>query len=875
MARKPDVCFNKLRALYDADDLSDGELREFVEELHTIYEAEGLEGFTKMANELRKQKETEMADMARSRAITAAKRKSLLSYVIASFSDRLAEGQASILRGASRLGEGIGRSVESIRLTYQKKWSGQMKMGLKQLDGSEAALTEAASIRAQMTLRKILRRPEDPELKKRYDEALRFHRDVADEMSEMKPGGNPGKTLNPLALQVAKLFNGINKDILTTYREAGVNVGEIPGYVVRQTHNREAILEMGLEQWIEDISGLKLNEKTGEVTQVGDGFLDHGETFKGLVSAKDKYKRMKQAYKHVTEGRVEDSMESRSLHFRDGRAWFNYNEQYGSADLMDAMFSGIRRHARKTALVQKLGPNPQKTWDDMTTALKRRDEANYKRGTSRLMESTDNLWKVSTGEVSIPGMSGWTKAVRNYKAFENMVLLGQAVISAAPDFVNGLAVLRSDTGENLFSGSAKLLKGYFDGIPAEQRMQEMYRIGIYVDDMADNLTSRFELDMDAPVGSAMQTVQKHYFKLTGLTGHTQRAQYSTIRALNSTLAANAEKTFQELGPREQASLKKFGISPEEWGFLRKVGVEEGRSGQPILSPIAVYELTPAEIAHGLGLKMEDYSPDQLRRMGDSIGEKLQGFFSTRAEETTLQGNDSIRAITTQGMQEDTFVGNSLRLISQFKGVGIAAGLNLSRTALSDPMGNARNWGDIARGRGDNLRMAEMIIGLTALGYVSLSIKEMIKGNTPPDPFSADTMAAALVKGGAAGLYGDFLLADYDLNYRNVAEDILGPFGGRLADTTFFGGRIANSVTDEIREALGYRKKGGGLTQNQALNYLRKSTPFANIWYLKSGMDTLIFNKLKDEVNPGWRKREMNRLRKQGQAKLNINDLLGD
>ncbi len=150
----------------------------------------------------------------------------------------------------------------------------------------------------------------------------------------------------------------------------------------------------------------------------------------------------------------------------------------------------------------------------------------------------------------------------------------------------------------------------------------------------------------------------------------------------------------------------------------------------------------------------------------------------------------------------------------------------------------------AKGEGDMQGLAHTIIAGAALGYLSLSIKDLLKGRTLKDPASLDTILASLLQGGGLGIFGDFLFAEYNRYGRGLLDTAAGPF---LGEVQSFADLYARLIRGDDFAAQLWRT-------------VLANTPFANLFYTRAGMDYLLNYHVMEALNPGSVSRMERRLR---------------
>ena len=152
-------------------------------------------------------------------------------------------------------------------------------------------------------------------------------------------------------------------------------------------------------------------------------------------------------------------------------------------------------------------------------------------------------------------------------------------------------------------------------------------------------------------------------------------------------------------------------------------------------------------------------------------------------------------------------------------------------------------------------MAQLMLTLTGLGYLSMAAKDIAKGREPRDPFRLDTMTAAMVQGGGFGIYADYLFARVNRFGGGPLETAAGPMAGDIADIIELWNRSREYATGASSDA----------PDVEAWQLLKNNTPFINLFYTRAAIDYLLLYHIQEALNPGSLRRMEQRLKKeQGQ-----------
>lgn len=238
--------------------------------------------------------------------------------------------------------------------------------------------------------------------------------------------------------------------------------------------------------------------------------------------------------------------------------------------------------------------------------------------------------------------------------------------------------------------------------------------------------------------------------------------------------------------------------------------------------------------------------------------KFHTYYLNRVHAGVIRGTAREKAYATQGLQAGTPAGEAMRLISQFKQYPMSFVQQiLGRYAQEDrfwSIPGALGRRIIADPTGTGVKVANLVLTLTAMGYMSTVLKDLAKGRTPRDPTDPRTWAAAFVQGGGAGLYGDYLFSRVNRFGGTLGEAAAGPFIGSAFD--------AGDLLLQSREGLLSDLFGEGdeaYPDNRAFNFFKNNTPFLNLFYTRVALDYLILYDAQEWLRPGSLRRMERRL----------------
>lgn len=231
---------------------------------------------------------------------------------------------------------------------------------------------------------------------------------------------------------------------------------------------------------------------------------------------------------------------------------------------------------------------------------------------------------------------------------------------------------------------------------------------------------------------------------------------------------------------------------------------------------------------------------------------MRRYFADEVGFGMLEPDEAVRRQMYFGVRSGTKLGEALRFLWQFKAFPLA---------FTDRVLGRAWYGGRGETTADRLlnnagHIGHLIAGLTVAGYMSMSAKDMLKGYEPRHPDDAKgwgkTISAAMVQGGGAGIFGDYLFGEANRFGGGVAETALGPAIGSSFDLL--------NIWNRARE--------GDMKAGDTLNWVVGNTPFANLFYVKPALDYLVLNSLREAASPGYLGRqERKRYQEYGQNRL--------
>ncbi len=536
--------------------------------------------------------------------------------------------------------------------------------------------------------------------------------------------------------------------------------------------------------------------------------------------------------------------ESRTLYFKDGDAWYDYNDKFGSARFADAVLGGLERSARSAGLMKIFGTNPEATikrmLDEIENNLKSDPKASSKfrdsrRGIMDLMAHVD-------GTANMPAHQMAARISAGVRSWQSMSKLGGAVISSITDIPVYAAEQRFQ-GRSMFSGMADAINGLLQGRGSQEQQEIMNSLGVFFDSMRNGVLRRF--DGEQNIGGTMTKLQNQFFKWNGLTWWTETLRKSAALSLSANLAFHKDTRFVDLRPDLQNLFRLYNIDEGKWDLIRMASTKEA-DGRIYMTPEGIASLTREALENyivSVGRQVNDASVANLIQ---DIQGSMRSMFIDRAEHAVIEPDARTKAFLLRGTNPGTVWGEIARFFAQFKSFPVAI---LQKTIGREIYGRGYdNLGDyLKNGKGDMLGMANMILWMSLFGYGAMAVKDMIKGRSPRDPLSPSTWAAAMLQGGAFGIYGDFLFGEMKNRHGGgFFATVTGPTFGTMEDLFDLWGRL----------------KSGEDAAAQTFRLVIANTPFMNLFYTRMALDYLILYRVQEWLNPGYLRRMERRIERE-------------
>jgi len=763
----------------------------------------------------------------RNAAMNAAKRLERVGWVQQHFGNNVALGIESMLVGTQRAKQGARLSVASVQESLKAQYFAGFTHDLE-ASGHGALFASGA-----------------------------MDRDVAKALYLIRRDGADLSGVPAEAVEIARIVGKWQEVTRLDANRAGAWIGQRDDYITRQSHVPEKVRGGGTEADFKAWADVARQTFDLPQMQALSGAADPDDMLRGLWTNLASGNHLKAAPDDVASGFkgpaniAKKLSQSRSVIFKSADDWFDYNQQFGSGNLRESVLQGLERSAQSTGIMQMLGTNPaamvNAIKDDLMLSAK--DAGNVEAAT-KLSEAggkLDRYLSAVDGSMNIAGNAMWARRSANVRSWESLSKLGGMLLSQ----LNDVAVYGSGAryqGRGFFSGMAEAVGGLGRDLSAPERRELAASLGVVLDNMAGEL---------GRVGSfneagSMSRVMSTFMKWNGSQWWTSRMRTSAAFGMSHHMALQAGKTFGEIGGEYQRVLSLYGIGEAEWNVIRQTA-EQHVDGKAYIVPEALRTVDEKALREFAGASATEGEIARARR---EIEDKLRTYYVDQTSTLALEPDQKTRAIVLQGTRPGTWTGEFMRFAMQFKSfTGAYTQRILGREVYGRGYEGDSLIGALRNGNGEFQGLARIIAMSTLLGYASMSLKDVAKGKTPRDPTedgqALKVMLAAMVQGGGAGVYGDFLFGAANRMGSGTVESLAGPVissAGRIVD-------------------LYHKALAGDDVSARAFGEVLNNTPFMNLFYVRPVLNYMVLYQIQDLLSPGYLRRMQRDAEKNGQQWL--------
>lgn len=626
-----------------------------------------------------------------------------------------------------------------------------------------------------------------------------------------------GDTTDPLASKFYKEWESVAEDARVWFNEVGGDVAKLQGWRFPQSHNGRKMQKAGFEKWLSDTLPKLDLEKMGDIGNPKETFRPMYDTIvtNGLSDIEPG-----KLPKNITSNIAKERLDHRFLKFKDAESDLAYRKEYGSQDIMATMDDHLRGMSQDIAMMEVLGPNPQKTYNYLKDIAK-------KEGMGAIREDImDRVFAVATGKADTSNIVSDTDFMiasfgGGFRALNTSAKLGSAVISSVADLATGMmtAGFNKMSYTNVFSRQIQTIFQELTTSGSAENIRLGVRMGLVAD--AWNSTIANSRYAEHSTGK-LQQVAETVLRASGMNAYTEAGRKAFGMEFMANMAEDFNKPFSEFKLRE--TFERYGFNEQDWETIKL--------SKPLEHNGAVF-----------------FDAIDMMNKDKELAIRLLEMVRSETDYAVIVPDARVRAITTAGKQRGTIEGELARSITQFKSFPIA----MMTTHLGRMAGLSK---------ADGLQYgAKLFVLTTILGALSLELKSLTQGKTSRIEGAMDNdkelsyVAAAILQGGGMGIFGDFFFQDQSRYGNSPVVTLAGPLGSLTED-------VYSLTAGNIHKELAGKDVHWA---SDIVDFGKKYLPAQNLWYTRLLFDRMVFDTINEMVDPKYHKKvreQTKRMRKE-------------
>lgn len=675
-----------------------------------------------------------------------------------------------------------------------------------------------------------------------------------------------GKQVNTPYGRLAEIFLKYQKLALEKNKEVGIFISELDDRISPNIHNPEKIMhlswnergeakklypddydpnyEFAYQRWKgsirpkldEDRTFVKHNVDPRNDTQV-DSFLR--EAFESVVN-KGKTSQTEVNYANKFK-------QQRVLHWKDAQSLVDYNDQFGSGSLQDAIFTELSHQFGMIEVMRDWTINPMDALDSTLELLDKNPITRKRFKKSReYKELRDRLKNLVTREYQEYGAISTIS--NSLKTFESVTKLGMVAATSLDDLANTARVAKQ-LGQGRLQTYGGVIQRFMMGLSKEEK--ELYS-GLVNTGLATKLAQANRFNMNPYSPRTVLGWANHWsYKLTLLERLDNANKGYTTAVVGKFLAKNSKTTWEQMTTHDKDIFESYGINKFEHDVIRQSATTVSR-GEKFIMPDTIQDVSDEIIIDSLKAQgVENPSALRIGQYKDAIERKMTLFFRDRINSAVITPDIVDKGMVTyeqDGTMKGKIIHHALSWAMQFKHYGIAwvrkALLPVLREngAMStwegiNPFSGKSNW------KGLGVFGAERLF----LAYVGLTIKNLAVGNSRPELDKQKTWQKMLKQ-----TLGPLELA-FNVNFSDLQRSIGNFVLGAAGSDVLKAGKLMSNLYGETKEGMGYDK-----SKQTTYQLLKSGIPF-NAILTKWLVNHFILDGMEDWAYPGKREQDLQQL----------------
>jgi hypothetical protein len=640
---------------------------------------------------------------------------------------------------------------------------------------------------------------------------------------------------NPLAKQGAKAFHDTSESLRQRFNRGGGDIGKLESYDMPHHHSHALIVRAGRDAWVKDIMPLLNRDKYVK----DDGALMNDTELKSFLDeayvtiSTDGANKREAGTAKVGGSRANRGNAHRQIHFAGADAHVKYWEKYGEQPLFGVLQGHIKGIANDIALVETMGPNADHGFKELldyaATKQKMADPAKAQ-GVDGRAKGLETLYRYVSGTNAGAANHAVANTMRGIRSIQTGAKLGSAIISSITDQATmfNTALFNNLKYKNVLAKEMELLRkpemreaARRAGLGLEATLSGLDRWG--TEGLGDSI------GVAGKFANASQKLTGAVMRASGLSQITDIRRQAFSLEMMDVIGSLTRKGFDQIDESDRVRLEKMGVTAEDWAIWQKADTTDIRgNGDTVLTPADIYRIDDALLGA------------DAAKLKDMAATKLAGVVGDEARMAIIEPSAKERAWMYGDSQAGTVQGELARSFWQFKSFGIAMAMKHISRGMAQPTGTAKA-----------AYLSRHIVGTTLLGGVAVLIGDLLAGKDPRDITTPAFFGAAFTKGGALGIYGDFLYGGKTKYGDTLSSVMLGPTGSLVLQPLSIAAEAVTDMKDGKPADVG----------GKVVQYVKGNTPGASLWYIKSAMDHLIWQDAMEFASPGYLQRMKRRAQK--------------
>jgi hypothetical protein len=668
-------------------------------------------------------------------------------------------------------------------------------------------------------------------------------------------------------------WRDVSDQLRTQFNTLGGKIGKLENWAVPQHHSQVKISAAGRDTWVSDTYPLLDRSKylNDDGTPMNDQQVIDFLRNAWMTLATGGISDMQPSGAQSSSMLANRNAAHREIHYKDADSYLEYQTKYGDKSLWGVITGHVDRLSKEIGMLESYGPNADATFKLMLEKQLQDAALLSPEETARAQQEAiklSSLYDFVTGKTQPIANVSLSKTFDTLRNWLIASRLGSAAVTALTDEATlHLTARLNNLPEIQLARNELSALNPTNGTEANLA----HRAGLGVDTMLSHLNRWGQDNLGPTWSSKMASTVMRMSGLEALDGARRRAFGVTYMSALGEMAGKYDK-LTDLDSTDHRILLSKGITDIDWAVWKLANLENWGAGNGVLTPESIMQIDPARLdpivqaeaakinaekqakiqainkmhtmtAQERAQSVADWSKtfdEQITNLPNKIRMdavlRLLGVVGEETDMAVIRPGMSDRFITGAGMERGTWKGELTRSFFLFKSFPLAMITRHLKRAWAEEgaMSKAKYIGTL-------------VVATTVLGAVAQTINDLLSGKdvrnyNPAQPYGIRNSMAAMLKGGALGLYGDFLFSGATQSGQNsLFGSVVGPVGGLVEDAF-------NLTQGNLVQAAQGKDTNFGA---ELTRFVKGNTPGASLWYAKAALDHIIFHDMQEYFSPGY------------------------